>query len=88
MHLAVAPESFAPVLVVEDFVAGFGLVAVGEGEVAGAGLAEVAGAAELVEEFAPVSFWMPPWWLQAPLPDFDIEPSLQVTVLSAPGEAV
>jgi hypothetical protein len=75
-------EAGAPLLlVIELLLAGAVLDDVGPAAVAAAvpvlaGL-EVSVALPLAE---PEVLLTPPWWLQAPLPDLDVDPSLQVTV--------
>ena len=85
MHLAIAPvgslfsDALVPALAVDVAVLGDDVAAAAAG--AGEGLAEAAAGDELdVADDAVALLFTPPWCEHAPLPAFDVEPSLHVTV--------
>lgn len=85
MHLAIAPvgslfsDALLPALAVDADAFGDDVAAAAA---AGDGLAEAAGADDGLEvaDDAAALLLTPPWCEHAPLPAFDVEPSLQVTV--------
>ena len=85
-HLAVAASAVAALPLADEALAAGLLAALAAlaalAGIAGAGAAAaLAGAAVLAAALA-APFCTPPWWLQAPFPPLELEPSLQVTVVA------